>query len=129
MEGIARNLYSSRPPASCVLEVETADEFRDQVLESHGTTVALFWATWCPFCRRFKPSFDQVAAELPWRFASVTLDDESNPLWDEYAVDVVPTLAWFEDGKLVDRVDGILGYGLDRSMIDAFVRRVSASTR
>lgn len=109
-----------------VLEVKDAKAFRAQVLESTEPTVALFWATWCPFCRRYKPEFDKLAARWPWRFASVYLDDESNPLWDDYAVAVVPTLALFRDGKLVDRQDGILGYGIDRRATDAFAQRVSS---
>lgn len=109
-----------------VLEVKDAKAFHAQVLESHEPTVALFWATWCPFCRRYKPEFDKLAAARSWRFASVYLDDESNPLWDDYEVEVVPTLALFRDGKLVDRQDGILGYGLDRKATDAFVSRVAS---
>lgn len=109
-----------------VLEVKDAKAFRAQVLESPEPTVALFWATWCPFCRRYKPEFDKLAAQHAWRFASVYLDDESNPLWDDYAVEVVPTLALFRGGKLVDRQDGILGYGLDKKATQAFVDRVTS---
>lgn len=101
--------------------------FRKEILETEEPTVALFWATWCPFCRKFRPEFNRLEAAKPWRFASVYLDDESNPLWDDYAVDVVPTLALFRGGKLVDREDGILGYGLDRRMVEDFVTRVSSS--
>ncbi len=108
-----------------MLEVKDADAFKKEVLGSKEPTVALFWATWCPFCRKFKPEFDKLAAQKAWRFASVYLDDESNPLWDDYEVEVVPTLAVFWDGKLVDRQDGILGYGLDKKAVDAFVARVS----
>ncbi len=107
-----------------MLEVKDPKAFRIEVLESKEPTVALFWATWCPFCRRYKPEFDKLAAKWPWRFASVYLDDESNPLWDDYSVEVVPTLALFRGGKLVDRQDGILGYGIDRKATDAFVSRV-----
>lgn len=108
-----------------VLEVKDAKAFRVEVLESQQPTVALFWATWCPFCRRYKPEFDKLAAKWPWRFASVYLDDESNPLWDDYSVEVVPTLALFRGGRLVARQDGILGYGIDRKATDAFVGRVT----
>ena len=109
-----------------VLEVKDAKAFRTEVLGFQEPTVTLFWATWCPFCRRYKPEFDKLAAQHAWRFASVYLDDESNPLWDDYAVEVVPTLALFRDGKLVDREDGILGYGLDRRATEAFVTRVAS---
>ncbi len=110
-----------------MLEVKDAKTFRAEVLQSPEPTVALFWATWCPFCRRYKPEFDKLAAKFPWRFAAVYLDDESNPLWDDYSVDVVPTLALFQGGKLVDRQDGILGYGIDRKATDAFAARVSSA--
>ncbi len=109
-----------------MLEVKDAKAFRAQVLDHGEPTVVLFWATWCPFCRRYRPEFDHLAAKFSWRFASVYLDDESNPLWDDYAVDVVPTLALFRDGKLVDRQDGILGYGIDRKATDAFATRVAS---
>src|SRR5213083_1133822 len=57
-------------------------------------------------------------------FAALYLDDEENPLWEEYAVEVVPTLALFREGKVADRLDGILGYGIDNRMVEEFVRRV-----
>lgn len=108
-----------------MLEVRNASAFQKEVLSSKEPIVALFWATWCPFCRKFKPEFDKLAAQKPWQFASVYLDDESNPLWDDYAVDVVPTLALFLDGKLLDRQDGVLGYGLDKKAVESFVTRVA----
>ena len=108
-----------------MLDVKDAKAFKAEILEPKEPTVALFWATWCPFGRRYKPEFDKLAAKWPWRFASVYLDDESNPLWDDYSVEVVPTLALFRDGQLVDRQDGVLGYGIDRKATDAFVARVT----
>lgn len=112
-----------------MLDLKDASAFRKEVLASKDPTVALFWATWCPFCRKFKPEFDRLAAEKPWRFASVYLDDYENPLWDDYAVDVVPTLAMFRQGKVVERVDGILGYGLDKKMVATFAEKVSSHLR
>src|SRR5205809_4964379 len=79
------------------------------------------------FSRRFNAEFEKLAASRPWRFAAVYLDDEENPLWEEYAVEVVPTLALFREGKVADRLDGILGYAIDNRMVEAFVRRVEAA--
>ena len=107
-----------------MLQVRDPDAFHADVLEAKDPTVVMFWATWCPFCRRFKGEFENLASSRPWRFAAVYLDDEDNPLWDDYAVDVVPTLALFRGGKLVDREDGVLGYRLDHKAVSAFVRRV-----
>ena len=107
-----------------MLQVRDAEAFQESVLQSAQPTVVMFWATWCPFCRRFNSEFEKLAASRPWRFASVYLDDEENPLWDDYAVEVVPTLALFRAGELVDRLDGVLGYGIDKRMVEDFIRRV-----
>ena len=108
-----------------MLQVRDPDAFHTSVEQVSEPTLVMFWATWCPFCRRFKTEFEKLASSRPWRFAAVSLDDEANPLWEDYAVDVVPTLAVFRAGILVDRLDGILGYGIDGTMVDAFVRRVT----
>lgn len=112
-----------------MLQVRDPDGFRKDVLEATEPTVVMFWATWCPFCRRFKGEFEKLSASKPWRFAAVYLDDEDNPLWDDFAVEVVPTLALFRDGKIVNREDGILGYGIDRKMVSEFLRRVGPALK
>src|SRR5437870_13488577 len=107
-----------------MLQVRDPDAFQETVIQAREPTVVMFWATWCPFSRRFNAEFEKLASSRPWRFAAVYLDDEENPLWEEYAVEVVPTLGLFRDGKLVERLDGILGYGIDQRMVEEFVRRV-----
>ena len=112
-----------------LIEVRDPDQFEAAVLGAREPTVVMFGATWCPFCRRFKAEFEKLAGSRPWRFAAVYLDEDSNPLWDDFALEVVPTLALFRNGELVDRLDGVLGYGIDRGMIETFVRRVAPSLR
>ena len=73
-----------------MLLVKDPDAFQTTVLEASEPTVVMFWATWCPFCRRFRKDFEELAASRPWRFAAVSLDDYDDPLWDDFAVDVVP---------------------------------------
>lgn len=107
------------------MDIRDPEAFRREVLEVREPTVVLFWATWCPFCRKFKPEFDRLGKELGLRTAAVYLDDESNPLWEDYDVQVVPTVALFRDGEIVVREDGVLGYGLDRRMVAEFRGRIA----
>ena len=82
----------------------------------------MFTTSWCPFCRRFKPKFlDAVAKNPDVRSAMVYIDDYDNPLWDEYRVDVVPTLVVFHGGRPMFRRDGVLGAGLRESDLRAAV--------
>ncbi len=75
--------------------------------------VVLFHATWCPFCRRFLPAFVEGTRDLQGReVIEAVLDDEDNPLWNEHRIELVPTVLFFEDGKVVKRLDGKPGIGL-----------------
>ena len=94
------------------MQVTTVPDFRREVERSSEPTVVMFTTTWCPFCRRFKPKFVEVATKAVVRSVIAYIDDWENPLWDEYKIDVVPTLILFEGGKPVYRRDGVLGRGL-----------------
>ncbi len=95
------------------LEVSTVETFRQEIERTPATTVVMFTTSWCPFCRRFKPKFLESVAQNPEvRHAMVYIDDYDNPLWDEYRVEVVPTLAVFRQGQPAFRRDGVLGMGL-----------------
>jgi thiol-disulfide isomerase/thioredoxin len=108
-----------------MVDVHDPETFRREVLDVPEPTVVLFWATWCPFCQRFRPEFDRVGRDLGVRSVAVTLDDYGNPLWEDYDVEVVPTMALFRGGEILDRQDGILGYGLDRHAVRTFLGRVA----
>jgi thioredoxin 1 len=76
-------------------------------------TVVHFHATWCPFCRAFKPSFDRTSADVKgWETLECIIDDEENPIWRTYGIQAVPTVLFFEDGKVSRRLDARLGVGL-----------------
>jgi thioredoxin 1 len=104
-----------------VLEVADAESFEREVLRSDGPTVVAFWAEWCPFCRRFRPLFEKASSERGGRFAFVRLDENDNPLWERYAVAVVPSVAVFRGGAVAARKDGVLGRGISAEVLAAFL--------
>ena len=110
------------------LEITRVSDFRREVEGPSEPTVVMFTTSWCPFCRRFKPRFVGAAGKADVRSAMVYIDDWENPLWDEYRVDVVPTLVLFEKGKPVQRRDGILGRGLGDHDLAAIFDRAAAVT-
>ena len=76
-------------------------------------TFVLFYASWCPFCHDFLPIFEKyVGHNVNLRSVRVKLDDYSNPMWENYNIDVVPTVLNILNGKVSGRLDGILGAGL-----------------
>ncbi len=110
-----------------LIEVRTLKDFRQKVEQSAEPTVVLFTTSWCPFCRRFGPKFVNAATKADVRCVMAYIDDWDNPLWDEYHVDVVPTLVLFEGGKPAYRRDGVLGQGLGQHDLDAVLARAPAA--
>ena len=109
-----------------MLRVTTSAEFRKEVIEVPEPVLVLFTANWCPFCRRFDPVFDALAAGFRGRVVRAQLEDEDNPLWGDQHVDVVPTIAVFRDGRSVARHDGVLGRGILRIDLERFLASVAA---
>ncbi len=95
----------------------------DTVLSKDKRVLALFYATWCPYCMRFVPFFEeQVSSQGFKNVVHVIVDDYENPLWDDYGVAAVPTVILFEDGKVCSRLDGKLGRGLNEDKFLAWLK-------
>ena len=111
------------------LEITTVADFRREVERSPEPTLVMFTTTWCPFCRRFKPKLVEAASRADVRSVIVYIDDWENPLWDEYKVDVVPTLVLFEKGRPSYRRDGVLARGLREKDLEDVLGRVPQAPR
>ncbi len=103
-------------------EIESINDL-NSILETNGKVVALFHASWCPFCRSFLPYFEKHAGENDdFSFLLVKIDDEANPLWAKYRIDVVPTVIFFDGRKVKARLDGTLGRGLGEEQFKDFLK-------
>ena len=99
------------------METFTPDRFDGQVLRRPGRYAVVFTADWCPFCRSFLPEFSSLAGP-GFDVARVDLTDLSNPLWEQFEVEVVPTVIVFREGRITLRVDGVAGVGLGPRDVD-----------
>jgi thioredoxin 1 len=94
----------------------------DKLLKANDRVVALVYASWCPFCRKFLPIFQQYAQEEQQYFLCVQDDEEQ--IGDKYSIDVFPTVLFFEKGSLSKRLDGKRGVGLSEEQLAEFVRKI-----
>ena len=76
-----------------------------EMIESGKSVLVDFWAPWCPHCRKINPAYEQIAKEYEGRVEVVKVDmDEDDRLWDEFGVELIPTLRLYVDGKSVSSV-------------------------
>ena len=100
------------------------EEFDSKVLGNNKKTVVLFYATWCPYCANFKPTFESAKIETANRMESI-IDEDENPLWDRFNIQAVPTMIAFQNGKIISRKDAKKHVGLTKSDMDSVVTELS----
>jgi thioredoxin-related protein len=112
-----------------MLEINNKAELDKQVNQVKHV-VALFSSSRCPFCQKFAKIFDthvnSCKADL---LVHVSMDDYDSPLWDEYNVDAVPTLIFFEDGAIKSRLDAGSGVGLDEKQFTDWIKTINIHSK
>jgi len=72
------------------------------MINNKETFVVDFFAPWCPHCQKINPAYDLLAEEQAGKLPVVKLDmDESDRLWDDLGVQLVPTIRLYENGEPV----------------------------
>ena len=79
--------------------------------------MVIFSADWCPYCVSFFNNWAEYSKVSDVFIADIT--DVESRLWDDFKINVVPTMAIFEDGILTKRWDGQLQRGLTINQIES----------
>ena len=104
-----------------MIKIDTCKDL-DLELSKNKHILVLFYATWCPYCVRSVPNFNKKAVSLGFQnIIHVLLDDYDNQLWDDFDIPAVPTIIYFEDGKVSKRLDGKLGSGLSEREFNVWI--------
>ena len=110
-----------------MIEVETKEDLCRE-LNKNGKVLALFYASWCPFCIGFVPVFNKKVVNLKvGTVIHVLLDDYNNSLWDDYSIEAVPTIIFFDKGKVSRRLDGKSGVGLSEKQLNIWLDKFKSS--
>ena len=90
-----------------MLTLVNQTEFDNEVIKSDIPVVVDFFATWCGPCKLIAPVLDQLAEEFNGTAKIVKLDvDQAKEIATNYDIKGVPTLIFFKDGEIVDKVVG-----------------------
>ena len=78
-----------------------------EIINTDQPVLVDFWATWCGPCRALAPVVDELAQEFAGKavVAKCNVDDcDDVPM--NFGIRSIPTLLFFKNGQVVDRIVG-----------------------
>lgn len=82
-------------------------EFESEVLKSDVPVLVDFFAEWCGPCKMIAPSLEDLSREMEGKAKVVKIDiDQANDIVATYGIRSVPTLMFFKNGEIVDKIIG-----------------------
>jgi thioredoxin 1 len=92
--------------------------FSDEILKSENLVVVDFWAEWCGPCRMLKPVLDELSEEYN-DVKIVGLDVDTYPnVSVSQGIRGIPTLGFYKNGIMVDRLVGAVPKSRIKEKID-----------
>ena len=87
----------------------TDQTWDNEVLNSDLPVIVDFWAEWCAPCFMIAPVVEQIGEEYEGKIKVGKLNVDANPVTaGKYQIMAIPTILFFNGGKLVDRVVGVV---------------------
>ena len=100
-------------------EVTSTQQFEKEVLNSANPVFVDFWAEWCGPCQAVSPTVEELSSEYKDKVDFVKVNvDQNNDLAQKYSIFSIPTLAIFENGKVIAQSAGAASKDKIRSYID-----------
>jgi len=89
------------------MEVTITSENFESLKNGDKPLVVDFWATWCGPCRMVGPVISELAEEYDGKIVVGKCDVEENEeLAVEFGIRNIPTILFFRDGQLIEKVVG-----------------------
>ena len=89
------------------MEVQITSENFAQLKSGEQPLVVDFWATWCGPCRMLAPTVAELAEEYDGKIVVGKCDvEENDDLAMEFGIRNLPTILFFKNGEVVDKLVG-----------------------
>ena len=89
----------------------TKDNY-DEFVKNSGLSIVDYGATWCGPCKKYEPIFEELAEKFENKVVVAKVDIGEQPaIAQENGVMSVPTVIIYQNGKVVDRIVGVVPAG------------------
>ena len=89
------------------MEVQITSENFASLKTGNLPLVVDFWATWCGPCRMMAPIIEELANEYDGKVVVGKCDvEECEEFAAEFGIRNIPTILFFKDGDVVDKIVG-----------------------
>ncbi len=96
--------------------------FEEKVLKNEKPVVVDFWAEWCGPCRAIGPIIEELAKEYGGKVDIVKLNTDENPVTPtHFGIRSIPTLLFFKNGQVVDKLIGAVPKPNIKAKIDGII--------
>ena len=103
--------------AKDILEISD-NNFESEVLQSVKPVLVDFWAPWCGPCRAIAPIVEELAKDFGDKVKFTKCNVDENPTTPtKYGIKSIPTLIFFKNGEVQDKVIGIVAKSKLEEMI------------
>lgn len=116
---MTKDQKDNSPPKPPAPEPTTDMQFNDKVVRANIPVVVFVWAPRSVECEALEKMLEQLAVEYDQQICFFTINADKNPeTFGRYGIRAVPTLLFFHDCKIVDRIVGMIPMGPLKSRIN-----------
>jgi thioredoxin 1 len=94
----------------------------DELVNSGKPVLVDFWATWCGPCRAIAPIVDEISKEYEGKAIITKCDvDSAGNIALRFGIRNIPTLLFFKNGAMVDKLVGAAAKSAITAKLDALL--------